>query len=587
MTKASSSRLRLIFALVALAATPAGATTYVLPTDQVLLEQATLVVEAEIVAQLPGITGTAPAVDSLAVVHRVIKGKARGTVIVRTAGGPTGDGLHLVLEGGVDLHAGDATLLFLSPNPDGTFSPLHSALGVFHRRTARDRVVAERKLGSSRLLTLELEPAIDPPRDYESFVRWLEDGAEGRVRPTDYRLPANRTPPPKYVLTTVDGRNVRWFEFDSGGNVRWRFRAAGSGNTLSAFRSGLGAWNGAGTPVDLVYGGTTGATGGFTTSDRVNAVLFGDPNNMVPGTFQCGQGGILAIGGFWHTSATGTFEGQRYVRILEGDVVVNDGTNCLIDNNARAAAEIFTHELGHTLGIGHSENRDATMFATLHNDGRGATLRTDDKNAVKRLYGHDDGGGSPNPPPPAAGPKAPSNLQAWAISATKLRLRWKDNSRDETAFEVWRRIVGRNWSLWRTEAANAQVVVATDAKPQTTYEFRVRARRGGEASVYSNTATLEMPAGLDAPRNLRARALSPTEVALRWRDASSSELKFQLWVRPAGEDWRLAETLAANTTRATYSRAQPGATYEFRVRAKRGSRFGDFSKVAEVTLPVG
>src|SRR5439155_1420235 len=49
-------------------------------------------------------------------------------------------------------------------------------------------------------------------------------------------------------------------------------------------------------------------------------------------------------------------------------------------------AEVATHELGHVLGLGHSTDTTATMYATAHFDGRGAALKADDLAGLRSMY---------------------------------------------------------------------------------------------------------------------------------------------------------------------------------------------------------
>ncbi len=561
----------------------AWSTTYVLMPDGALLSQADVVARVTLLQELPARQGAAPRTEFTAVSKRLIKGNPQSSLfVVGLPGGTSSAGTELVLKGGPSFETGDDLLLFLVKNRDGTFGVLHGALGAFAVQGAGGDTLAVRSFEEARLLDRSLSATRDVTREFEGFAAWLTDRVRGVDRPADYFVEDRSAPGSKFTLLRVKGDPIRWFGFDDGSDVSWRFRSAGSGGTLGAFRSALAVWSSqGGTRVSLVYGGSTGATGGFTRSDGVNAIVFGDPNGEMPGRFDCSVGGVIAGGGGW-TSGRGTVRGVNYRRLVEGDVVVNDGAECLF-GDMRSAAEVFTHELGHTLGIGHSQSDNATMRAEAHFDGRGASIRNDDLSALRFLY-KDDGGGGGSAPPRPTGVAAPSELVAWSTGPTKLRLRWKDNSRDETAFEIWRKIGGGALRLWRTETAGTRNILWSEAKPETTYTFQVRALRNQDQSAFSNQASVVMPTALTAPKKLKARVI-PDAVALRWRDTSPAEIKFQVWVRPAGEEWRLALVLPANTTRATFTEIQSGVTYFFRVRGKRGSRFSDYSRVAEVTVP--
>ena len=45
------------------------------------------------------------------------------------------------------------------------------------------------------------------------------------------------------------------------------------------------------------------------------------------------------------------------------------------------------HELGHSLGLGHSDDSNAAMFSGLHLDGKEISIGQDDINGIRALYG--------------------------------------------------------------------------------------------------------------------------------------------------------------------------------------------------------
>jgi hypothetical protein len=103
--------------------------------------------------------------------------------------------------------------------------------------------------------------------------------------------------------------------------------------------------------------------------------------------------------------------GTTFNRIVEGDVVFNDGWDgCGFYENFSNLAEVATHELGHVLGLSHSTDATATMHSMAHFDGRGASLRADDENGLRAIYPATD-----TTPPDSAiltGRRAPSARRA-------------------------------------------------------------------------------------------------------------------------------------------------------------------------------
>ena len=499
----------------ALATRPALATSFVMISDQALADQAAVVVDATVVgAEAAHDYGRIPATDYRVNVDRVMKGDvAGGVLVVRVPGGvDEASGLGVRIFGAPRFAAGERTLLFLRPAGDGTYRILHLMLGAFHGRRLAGKTVALRDLSDAHEVQL---PEVELPgrdetgggdalRDFAAFSDWVEDRAEGLPARRGYVLgkaPANlESASAGYTyLLPDDGVPIRWFGFDSGAAVPWRIHGGGQpglgeGATAAAFQTALAAWtDDPATDIRYVYAGTTGAGGGLAQSDDLNTVLFDDPyrddpDEAVEGTFSCGGGGVIAMGGPFFYSRTRTWQGKRYHEAAEGDIVTNDGTECFFRDNPRVAEEVLAHELGHTLGLGHSTNRDAIMYGNAHDDGRGARLTGDDLAAVASLYGNGAGGGG------GTGTlAAPRRLAARPRSATEVALTWRDRSVGEEGFVVEVKLRRGAWTQVKAAGPNSSSAVVTGLVPGLTYSFRVRAVAGGRASAYSNVAVATLP----------------------------------------------------------------------------------------------
>jgi hypothetical protein len=489
--------------LLALGGAAARATTFKMVSDEALADQAEVIVEAVVVGVEDAPLTGAPATDHTVEVSRVLKGHVPGgTLVMRTPGGANLRGEGLRVWGAPRFAAGERALLFLRQAGDGTWRPLHLMLGAFHQRASGGRRVAFRDLSDAAELSgSKLAPAREELRDAGRFAEWLEDRANGLPRARDYGL---GTADPKAMsaltapftyLVPNDGVAIRWFRFDNGA-VPFRVHQAGQPGlsldaTIAAFSAGLEAWNGdPGSNVRYVLAGTTGAGGGLAGADGVNTILFddpfrNDPAEAVEGTFSCVTGGVIAVGGPYFFNSTRGYRGKRYHEAGEADIVTNDGTECLFRDNPVGASEVFAHELGHTLGIGHSGTPDALMRATMHDDGRGARLHADDRAAVRSLYPGGSGGD-------AAALAKPRRLVARATSPTAVRLSWLDRSDGEESFLVEVK-QGRRFVELGSVPADETGAVVTGLRPNRVYVFRVRATAGGAFSAYSNVARVKTP----------------------------------------------------------------------------------------------
>jgi len=146
------------------------------------------------------------------------------------------------------------------------------------------------------------------------------------------------------------------------------------------------AWNGSG--AGTVVNATIGSVGSFSLGDNVPMLNFRDP------TGQC-SGSCLAA------TFTGFFSGGT---INDADIVTNwNGHNWTSQGEdpggSGCSGEIYVegvqvHEIGHGLGLGHSNVSGATMFPSVSSCNNGpASTAADDDAAIVDLYGGGGPGG--------------------------------------------------------------------------------------------------------------------------------------------------------------------------------------------------
>ena len=144
-------------------------------------------------------------------------------------------------------------------------------------------------------------------------------------------------------------------------------------------RNAIVVWNSAGSGTRL--SATVGSVSGWRLGDGVPMLNFRDPQ------FAC-SGNCLAatFTGYYTQRSNGTY------RIYDADIVTNPSVNFASLGETCSGSEFYiegvmVHEVGHLLGLGHSNVSGATMYPSVSACNNGpASLATDDINAINDLY---------------------------------------------------------------------------------------------------------------------------------------------------------------------------------------------------------
>ena len=291
-------RLKLFLLATTLLTPSVMATSYVMIHDDVLTDQARLVLVGG-VQSVESIVANLPYTRYHIRAERLLKGQIQGeTVAVDVLGGVTPSGSRLILSGSMSFAAQDRLILFLVPRGPNSYGVLHLGLGAFRELTVGHRKIARRFLGDAIEIrsTASDSERFHQPRYFEEFANWLEDYSMGSRRQMDYFVDASEIQIPATSAFRFFLQPGRYDKFDKGETVEWVANAGGqpglAGGGTAQLNAAMEAWNSdLNTNIDLELTGTVPGNPGFTPNE-VNNISFGDPLNELPGTYTCDPGGV-------------------------------------------------------------------------------------------------------------------------------------------------------------------------------------------------------------------------------------------------------------------------------------------------------
>jgi hypothetical protein len=420
----------------------AAATTFVLLDEEELATQSTAVVSGWVTGVETSLDDATGGVNTYVTIEPadIIAGSLpEGEIVLREPGGEVSDRSEKIF-GAPEYSIGEHVVAFLSQHLDGSLRTTGMAMGKYQvDATRNDRVTLSRSFG--RDVTVIDRATRRVRRDTAAQAGTLADFVH-RVRAATSRRPGRTIGRPIHLIppevgTTVPhnyqspftylGSPSRWFEPDLGIGVEYLIDPAGDprvgpSRSRAAVASALAAWtNVPASGLVLADGGLLSGPLPFAGCEGGNRIVFNDPFNEISDPNGCG--GILAIGGYCSSSEATTVNGTSFRRIRVGKVVFNNGWDQCSMWNECNLAEVATHEIGHTIGLGHSADTTATLAAAAHFDGRCAGLRADDVAAAQFIYPEGSvppptspltpqptATFTPTPPPPTPIPSNPTGV---------------------------------------------------------------------------------------------------------------------------------------------------------------------------------
>ena len=499
-----------------------------MPGDDVMVDRTPIIVFGEVRSVMAAPGAPRPSTDVLFEVEEVLKGfVSGGTIVVRQPGGVSEDGVVSGIFGLPMMAEGDRMLLFLDEVPDaGTaavYRTVELSLGMFFEVLALTGDLLMRETALHEEMSVPNDgPATEParrhrPRNSDDFRRWIGDRVRGVEREADYFTaaasaegPVSRISPYRLLTSRsscdVPALPLRWPQFDRGRGVGFTIQAAGQagipGGGIAEVVRAMRAWNDdPESRVQIVNLGTTNKKAEIARRDGVNAILFEDPHDEIAGYFQFSTGGILAITRFWFSCAEAgrhKIPGnsrQEALPFIETDILTQDGYGqgwaARTLNAGKVHEYIMAHELGHAIGLAHScaqgfadtcsaLTADSLMQAIASGKRiyRGGEPNADDLAAVRFLY------------PAHGGPASPSDLTAKTVDQHSVELAWKDNSNDETAFDIFERPINeKDFKLIASVGSNTTSFVVEGLPAATYRSYRVASSNAGGRSSATNEAS--------------------------------------------------------------------------------------------------
>ncbi|MEO8218291.1 MAG: PKD domain-containing protein [Acidobacteriota bacterium] len=533
----------LLFLLAA--AVPSRATTIVLASDDQLVAKSPVIVIGTVASSQAIERNGGIWTETKLTVDETLRGTTRGEVVIRQVGGQLADRGQIIY-GSPSYSPGERVLVFLAATQRGDYQTMDLFVGKFTERftTAGERVwFRPATVGGTALFDqdFKLITSTTAQRDASGFEQFVRARVSGTALVPRYLIQDPQFAPSIGAkFTTISEPNIlRWFTFDTGGSVSWKSTGTQPGypnGGVDEAKTGMNAWtNYNQSSIKYLYSGVSSSPpGGLSSGNGINEIMFNDPKDEIPGSWN-GTSGVVGQGGPYYTTSprswTSPFAADASHpqstfgawQILEANLTVQDGVSPSARINSGLLAEIIAHEFGHTLGLGHSSDTLALMYYSVA--GYGPTLRSDDQLAARWLY---PSGSSPTPTPAPTPTPTPNPTISAAFTASSI-----SGFAGTTSFVFTDQssgpVVSRQWNFGDgTGSTLSAPSHAYSAAGSYVVSLTVYGSSGNQASATKNIT-------VSAPNSLTAEfQVSPTSgiagvTNFRFTDKSSGTISSWLW----------------------------------------------------------
>jgi Matrixin len=495
------SRLPLLFLVLALLSARPVAQVPVTPVSDLADSSAVVALGRVMSTAVQAEAGSIYTYASIDVAE-VLKGRlAERTVVLKQLGGTLPD-IGLYISDQATFTPGEDVLVFLAVRPrDGTLYTAGLSRGKW-------TVLPDLQSGGRTAANGDaLVPIDDALRASVAASRAHAD-AFVATPPEAGQLSA----PSFTYIPSSEGGPARWHEADDGFHIPVDFQTipgglpGGGSNQLDA---ALGAWNGVNTRLRLDRAATgphTCPARNFTGNGRI-ALYWNDPCAEISDS----DATVFGVGGgFFTPGLQKTINGVTFNAFIQGIAILNNSGPHL--QSAACLQDALTHVLGHAVGLGHSADSNAVMFATLRSGcSSGSTgIGTDDSNGLRSIYPAIASGGS--------APSAPTAI-THSVALDTVSLSWTPATTggpaDSYVLEAGSGPGLANIATFVLNSPNTSTVV--NAVPSGVYYVRVRARNVlGTSGPSPDTVVTVGPCEAPAAPTSMAYTTADNLVTITW-----------------------------------------------------------------------